>query len=75
MPLQVAKIVGCNSHEGRSIIIMTKKEAQMITETKFSVEEQWANAQDDHERQIFWGWLQSIEKDYAKAQKVLARYN
>ena len=54
---------------------MTKQQAKAITDTKFAVEQQWANAQDDHERAIFWGWLKMLEPDYTKAQKVLARYN
>lgn len=52
---------------------MTRKQAQQITDTKFEVEKQWANAQNEHEQQVFWGWLKAIEPEYIKAQKVLSK--
>lgn len=54
--------------------IMTKVEAQGITDLMRDLEREYMNAKDEESKAVFLGWIKSIEQLYAKAQKTLARY-
>lgn len=54
---------------------MTKVEAQGITDLMHELTTEWHKAKDEDTKQMYLGWIKRIETEYAKAQKVLARYN
>jgi len=54
---------------------MTKQEAKVITDLKFDIETEALKTTDEETKQTLLGWLKTIEPEYIKAQKILARYN
>lgn len=53
---------------------MTKVEAKGITDLMRELEREFYKAKDEDTKQMYLGWINSIESLYAKAQKILARY-